>query len=398
MLVAGAVLTTSVLALAGCSTNPLSTDKAKPAAATSSHTTQAGQQDFSGHVDVNVRRAAMHVKINRVMRVQADRAQLQRVSLTSDHGPVPGKLAGNGSSWRATGLLRTDTAYILRARAVDNHGVRKDFTRTFRTRKLTLDEQTYPSFSPTDGSTVGIAMPVIVRFDVPVTKRASIQRHLQVQTQPAQKGSWHWISDNEVHWRPKHYWKPGTDVTVRADIRSVPAAKGVYGQLNRKETFHIGRSQITRVNLDTDQLTVHRGGHVIRTIPVSAGQEPEFTTRSGIKVIVDKELSTRMNSETIGINPNSAQGYDLSDVRYAMRLTYSGEFLHAAPWSVASQGHANTSHGCTGMSTANAHWLFDSSLIGDPVVFTGTNKPMTLTNGFGDWNESFRQYKEGSAL
>ena len=42
-----------------------------------------------------------------------------------------------------------------------------------------------------------------------------------------------------------------------------------------------------------------------------------------------------------------------------MRLTYSGEFLHAAPWSVGSQGYANVSHGCTGMSTANAQWLYD---------------------------------------
>ena len=42
-----------------------------------------------------------------------------------------------------------------------------------------------------------------------------------------------------------------------------------------------------------------------------------------------------------------------------MRETNSGEFLHAAPWSVGSQGNANVSHGCTGMSTANAQWLYD---------------------------------------
>ena len=48
-----------------------------------------------------------------------------------------------------------------------------------------------------------------------------------------------------------------------------------------------------------------------------------------------------MNSETIGIDPNSADGYNIKDVEYAMRLTYSGEFVHAAPWSVGSQGHAN---------------------------------------------------------
>ena len=68
-----------------------------------------------------------------------------------------------------------------------------------------------------------------------------------------------------------------------------------------------------------------------------------------------------MNSETVGIDRNSPDAYNIDDVEYAMRVTYSGEFLHAAPWSVASQGHANVCHGCTGMSTANAAWLYDMS-------------------------------------
>ena len=105
-----------------------------------------------------------------------------------------------------------------------------------------------------------------------------------------------------------------------------------------------------------------------------------------------------MNSETIGIDPNGPNGYNIGDVQYAMRLTYSGEFLHAAPWSVYAQGHENVSHGCTGMSTSNAAWLYDHSLVGDVVEYTGTSNMMTLTNGFGDWNESFKTYAQGSAL
>ena len=138
-------------------------------------------------------------------------------------------------------------------------------------------------------------------------------------------------------------------------------------------------------------------GTLARTIPITTGK-PGFTTRSGVKVIVEKFRHKRMNSETIGINPNSAQGYDLDDVEYAMRVTYTGEFLHAAPWSVAEQGSSNVSHGCTGMSTANAAWLYGVSKPGDVVDYTGTDRPMTLDNGFGDWNESFAQYRQGSAL
>ena len=81
-----------------------------------------------------------------------------------------------------------------------------------------------------------------------------------------------------------------------------------------------------------------------------------------------------------------------------MRLTYSGEFIHAAPWSVGSQGNANVSHGCTGMSTEQARWLYGISKRGDVVEYTGTDRPMTFTNGYGDWNQSFTQFAKGSAL
>ena len=103
-----------------------------------------------------------------------------------------------------------------------------------------------------------------------------------------------------------------------------------------------------------------------------------------------------MNSETVGIT--GADAYNIEGVQYAMRLTYSGEFIHAAPWSVGYQGNSNVSHGCTGMSTDNAAWLFNMSRRGDVVEYTGSDKPMTLDNGYGDWNESYKTYEQGSAL
>ena len=97
---------------------------------------------------------------------------------------------------------------------------------------------------------------------------------------------------------------------------------------------------------------------MLRTIPITTGEQPKFTTRSGIKVIIEKYDAKRMDSETIGIPNDSPDGYNIDNVQWAMRVTYSGEFVHAAPWSVGSQGYANVSHGCTGMSTANADWLY----------------------------------------
>jgi len=200
-----------------------------------------------------------------------------------------------------------------------------------------------------------------------------------------------------VHWRPVTYWKPGTDVTVKADINSVPAGNGVYGQVSRSTTFHVGDSVISKVNVQTHRMKVFVNGKLMRTIPVSAGK-PGFITRSGIKVIVEKFRHKRMDAATTGISQDSPEYYNLSNVEYAMRVTYSGEFIHAAPWSVGSQGSANVSHGCVGMSTENAAWLYSISKRGDVVDVTGSDRHMTLDNGYGDWNDTFAQYRQGSAL
>ncbi|MCW2808551.1 MAG: hypothetical protein JWQ93_2506, partial [Marmoricola sp.] len=294
--------------------------------------------------------------------------------------------------------LQAASRYRVTSTAVDSSGLQNSYESVFRTRALTLDEQTYPSFVPLEGQTVGVGMPVIVRFDVPVADQASIEKHLSVTSQPAQAGSFHWISSREVHWRPRTYWKPGTDVTVNADVGGVSAGNGIYGQESRVLKFHVGDSMVSKVDMNTHQMRVFRNGQQIRTIPITTGEQPKFTTRSGTKVIVEKFRHKRMNSETIGIDPASADGYDLDDVEYAMRVTYSGEFVHAAPWSVASQGHANVSHGCTGMSTANAAWLYNVSKVGDVIEYTGTDRGTDLTNGFGDWNAPFVDYRAGSAL
>ena len=240
-------------------------------------------------------------------------------------------------------------------------------------------------------------MPVIVTFDIAVTDRALFEKHMHVTSTPRQRGSWYWLSDREAHFRPATYWKAGSDVSVVLDLNSLPAGNGIYGQESRSISFHIGDANIYQVNAQTDQMQVFSNGTLLRTIPITLGK-PGFTTRSGTKVIIEKFASKRMNSETVGINRNSPEAYDIDDVRWAMRVTYSGEFLHAAPWSVGSQGHANVSHGCTGMSTADAGWLYAMSRRGDVVEYTGTDRQMTLSNGYGDWNLAPADWKAGSAL
>jgi len=370
-----------------------------PAAESPHSDTSQAAHESQAKVTSNVRPGAKGVDIGRKIRLRVASGTFQEVQVTGPKGGIiEGRLSPDKTRWVSTSPLQAASRYRVTSTAVDADGLKKGYEAGFKTRTLTLDEQTYASFVPVDGQTVGVGMPVIIRFDVPVTDKASIEKHLKVISQPAQVGSFYWVSSQEVHWRPKNYWRPGTDVTVNADIAGVPAGNGIYGQSNRSMKFHVGDSMISKVDMNSDQMRVFRNGKLIRTIPITTGAQPQHTTRSGIKVIVEKFRHKRMNSETIGIDPNSADGYDLDDVEYAMRVTYSGEFVHAAPWSVAQQGNSNVSHGCTGMSTSNAAWLYNLTNVGDVVQYTGTSKGMTLTNGFGDWNESFAQYKTGSAL
>jgi len=347
-------------------------------------------------VHTNVART--DVPIDREVRLTASGGTLRAVKVTSEAGPLSGKLSKNQKTWVSSGRLEPGVAYRIHSTGVRSDGKQVVKNQQFRTHDLTLDEQTYPSVAPLEGETVGVGMPVIVTFDIPVTDKASIEKHMSVSASPRQPGAWHWISDQEVHWRPKHYWRAGTSVDVDVDINSIPAGGGIYGQESRHVEFNIGDAHIYRVNMDTHQMRVFSNGGLLRTIPITTGEEPKFTTRSGVKVILEKFRTKRMNSETIGIDRNSPDGYDIDDVEYAMRVTYSGEFVHAAPWSVADQGYANVSHGCTGMSTANAGWLYNMSRRGDVVEYTGTDRQMELTNGYGDWNLDFADWSAGSAL
>jgi lipoprotein-anchoring transpeptidase ErfK/SrfK len=308
---------------------------------------------------------------------------------------IPGRILEDGVTWRAKGRLEPATTYAVVAQVTDGAGEVVPLRKRFTTESLE-GHQVFPSIAPLAGETVGIGMPVIVAFDAPVEDKARFEKRMKVTSTPAQVGAWHWLSDREAHWRPERYWTPGTDVHVALDLNSIPAGNGFYGQESREIDFHIGDAHIYKVNAQTHQMEVYSNGALLRTIPITTGKDG-FTTRSGTKVVVSKERQRTMDSETTGIKKTDPEYYRV-EVEYAMRLTYSGEFLHAAPWSVESQGRANVSHGCTGMSTENAAWLYDLTRRGDVVETVGTDVGMTLYNGYGDWNASFADWKAGSAL
>jgi lipoprotein-anchoring transpeptidase ErfK/SrfK len=240
-------------------------------------------------------------------------------------------------------------------------------------------------------------MPVIATFDLPVVDKATFEKHMEVTSQPAQEGSWYWLSDREAHWRPQNYWKPGTKVHVEANLNGVPAGGGRFGEQTVVTDFTIGRAVIAKVNLTTHMMDVNINGKKAKSIPISGGR-PGWETRSGVKVIMEKFTDFTMKADSIGLKEGDKDYYHDVKVKRALRITHSGEFLHSAPWSVAQQGHENVSHGCTGMSDANSIWLYDNMRVGDVVETVGSKKPMTMGNGYADWNLSWATWQQGSAL
>jgi len=341
------------------------------------------------------------VAVDSPVRLWATSGTVQRVRAfhgkQSPDSMVRGRMNAAKGTWTLQDTLQPGRTYTVLSTGRNADGERRTVRSTFGTDDLSLDEQTYASVAPLQGETVGVGMPVVVTFDVPVKNRAAIERQMSVSSKPMVRGSWHWMSATEVHYRPRTYWPSGADVDVDIDIDSVDAGGGIYGQESRQLSFNVGDRIVSEINLNTYQMRVKVNGSLARTIPISGGK-PGFETRNGTKVIMEKFESKRMDAATTGIDRDDPEYYNISNVEYAMRVTYSGEFLHAAPWSVGSQGGANVSHGCVGMSTDNAAWLFGITNRGDIVQVTGSDRDLEQGNGWTDWDISWADYVAGSAL
>jgi lipoprotein-anchoring transpeptidase ErfK/SrfK len=339
--------------------------------------------------------ASKNVRPEATIHVAAEDGKLTRVVVRDQRSQrVRGTISSDGTTYASTGQLRLARHYVVRAVAVGDEGARAtkvSYFDTVRPRgKLTT------AISPLSGSTMGVGMPIIVRFNHSVQNRAAVQRHITVTTDKPIEGAWSWISDDEVHYRPRTYWPAYSHIQIHVNLTGVRAGHGIWGAETRTVSWATGASMVSIVDVKTDKLRVHRDGKLIRTIPVTSGKAG-FLTRNGIKVILSKEVHHVMDAATIGI-PKSSPDYYRLDVYYAMRVTWSGEFVHAAPWSVASQGLENVSHGCVGMSTSNAIWLFNRSSVGDIVQVVGSPRPLEPGNGYTDWNVPWSQWKAGSAV
>ncbi|GAA1993572.1 L,D-transpeptidase [Catenulispora subtropica] len=311
-----------------------------------------------------------------------------------DGRAVPGSLNPDGTTWTADSHLKTRTRYTLTATGVASDGTQVSRTSSFTTFAPEADKQLkFAATAPQNGDTVGVGMPILVQFTRPVTDRAAVEKSLRVVTDPPQAGHWSWLSDARLDWRPESYWQPGTKVQVSLELDGVPAGDGKYGGGDTAFGFTVGRKQLSLIDLSKHRMTIYQNDKQVNSFPVTGGK-PGADTWGGTMAVIDKSTSVHMQSSTVGFGNE----YDIPDVRYAIHLTYSGTYIHAAPWSVGSQGYANVSHGCVGLSMDRAAWLFQNTMPGDLVQVVNSPKSVAPGNGYGDWQESWNQWLGGSAV
>jgi len=381
----------------GQSTPGASTSQSNtPGASSTPDASSTPSESAAASIAVVPAKGATSVQPDKPVTVTTTAGKLTAITLKDDDGDkVTGSFNTDKTQWTSQPQLKPGASYTVSGSAEGTDGATVPISSTFKT--LKASKSLKASVVPLNGETVGVALPIQIFWNNPVKDRAAVEKRLSVKTSVPVDGSWHWVNSKQVNYRPKNYWPAGTKVTVNIDTQGVNAGNNTWGTSGRTIAFSIGKSVVSNVNVKTHTMTVRINGKLARTIPITAGKDG-FTTRSGVKVIMEKFTVKRMDAATVGLKPGDPEYYNIPDVKWAQRVTSSGEFIHGAPWSSGSQGSANVSHGCVGMSLKDAQWFFNQTLRGDPVIVTGTTRHMEPGNGWTDWNTTWAAYKAGSAL
>jgi lipoprotein-anchoring transpeptidase ErfK/SrfK len=356
----------------------------------------------TARVTVAPKTGAANTAVEGALSVSVRGGELTSVTVTAENGTrVSGTFSSGHTRWTPDGRLSPSTRYSVRAVAADARGREALANTTFTT--IAPEATLVGYFTPEDGSTVGVGMPVSLNFNHAITDKEAVQKAVSVTSTAGVEIAAHWFGDSRLDFRPEQYWPSGTKVTLSLRLRGVEGASGRYGVQRKDVTFTVGRNQTSLVDAEKKTMTVRREGRAVRTIPITSGA-PEHTTWNGKMVISEKYLQTRMDGSTVGFGGE----YDIPDVPHAMRLTTSGTFVHGNYWSPASTfGSQNVSHGCVGLHDTQGakdtgtpgYWFYENSLIGDVVeVVNSHDDTVSPDNGLNGWNMSWQEWRAGSAL
>jgi lipoprotein-anchoring transpeptidase ErfK/SrfK len=328
---------------------------------------------------------ATDVPLDSPVTVSANGATILSVAVTAGSAAIPGTFTAATNTWTPTTGYAAGTVYTVTV-GLSANGAGATRSSTFTT--LTPPETATATVYPGPGSTVGVGQPITIEFSHDITSaaaRSAIVSRLMVSMTHPQAGAWYWFSDDELHFRPQSFWTADQPVQVSGDLDGIDLGGGAWAAGTIADNFRIGDSQISYANLQTEIMTVTHNGATVYTFPISGGR-PKYPTMDGIHLVLDKEPVVHMVSSTVGIPVNSPDGYD-EYVYDDVHISMSGEYVHAAPWSVSAQGVTNVSHGCINVSPSDAKTFYDFSNVGDIVEVTGSSRPaLTTDGGVRDWS------------
>ena len=328
------------------------------------------------------------------VKIPVDGGEITEATVANPEGKaVTGQIAADKKSWVSGEVLGYAKTYTYTVKAKNSAGKETTKTGTFAT--LAPASTPRATINPSDNATVGVAMPVSIKFPEggPAKEnRAAVEKALTVQATQNVEGSWAWISKSQVDWRPKEYWPANTTVTVTAKLYGLDYGGGAFGKSDLTTTFTIGRNQVVKVHTPDHVMNVFRDGAQVASYPSSNGldNDPDRTTPNGTVVVMEKD--------PVGDFSNPKYGYTNVMKKWAVRISNHGEFIHENNDNAANIGKRNTSHGCINLMEADAKAYFDSALIGDPVEITGSVANYPTTSDVFDWLLSWDQWKSMSAV
>ena len=368
------------LAAASCSATPAApaTARAKPAAAKASVTILPAD-------------GSRQVRPGAGVTVRATNGHVQKVVVTTTGSvmrQVSGGLNTASTVWRSAAPLLPSQSYTVVATALSAGGQKVTASSSFKT--LTPRKTAHVTLLEADHQAYGVGMPIVLTFSGRVTNRKGVERALSVTTSKPVIGAWYWDrtwdGNTTVSFRPRKYWSPGTKVSLTGHLNGIEVAKGVYATHDVHVAFRIGPSLIVKASTRTHYMDVYYKGKHFGHWPISTGR-PGDDTRNGRYLTIEKANPTFMKGP----------GYALW-VPWAVRITWSGVYIHDAYWSVWAQGSVNVSHGCVNTSPAHAETYYKMELPGDPVIVTGSPRAGIWNDGWTQWFLPFDKYVRGSAL
>jgi lipoprotein-anchoring transpeptidase ErfK/SrfK len=368
----------AVTACSGSSSPGTSTGQHGSTGGTNTVSTQAAQ------VAITPVNGSRNVKTGHGVSVTVTHGKIQNVTVTAGHVTATGTLQGQ-TAWHTVWPLHAAARYTVTVTAVGTNGKTTTTTSTFRTEH---PAGTFTASTILGHQTYGVGIPIMINFSQAVDPRfrAGIEKAINIKSSKPVVGAWYWDGAQTLDFRTRNYWPQHTKVSFDAHFNGAQIAPGVFGISNLSQSFTIGKSLIGVTSTQTHRTKIYWGHKLYATWPDSTGM-PGDDTANGTYLTIEKANPTLM----------SGPGYKNVPVYWSVRFTWSGNYYHAAPWSLGEQGFTNVSHGCVNLSPQNAEWWYARSNPGDPITITGSPAAGQWDDGSTEWFLTWKQLLRGSA-